>query len=115
MIDGRRGVLRMWVGSPQGVSARSEPFSSADVLVGQAQLCSFSLPLTEQAGVSLTSALTTGPFTPITGTGTAAEKYTGAALCGVPQGKLKVVKPVTKGTFSGSPAAKCVHLWGLQL
>ncbi len=34
-------------------------------------------------------------------TGPAAEKYTGAALCGVPQGKLNVVNAVTEGTFTG--------------
>ena len=63
---------------------------------------SFNLPLTEVAGALLTSTLTKGPFTPLTGTGTASEKYTGAALCGVPQGSKGIVKPVTKGTFSGS-------------
>jgi alpha-tubulin suppressor-like RCC1 family protein len=63
---------------------------------------SFSLPLTEQAGASLTSTLTKGPFMPLTGTGTASEKFTGAALCGVPQGALKVIKAVTKGTFTAS-------------
>ena len=63
---------------------------------------SFSLPLTEQAGASFTSALTKGPFTPLTFFGMVSESYTNAAICGVPQGKLGVIKPVKKGTFSGS-------------
>jgi YVTN family beta-propeller protein len=64
---------------------------------------SFSLPLAEeQAGTSLTSSLTKGPFTPLTLVGTVSESYTDAAVCGVPQGKRGVVKPVKKGTFSGS-------------
>jgi hypothetical protein len=42
------------------------------------------------------------PFTPLTLVGTVSESYTNAAICGVPQGKLGVIKPVAKGTFSGS-------------
>jgi YVTN family beta-propeller protein len=64
---------------------------------------SFSLPLAEQqAGTSFTSALTKGPFTPLTLLGTVSESYTNAAICGVPQGKRGVIKVVNKGTFSGS-------------
>ncbi len=63
---------------------------------------SFSLPVTEKAGASLAGALTSGSFTPATLAGTASESYTGAALCGVPQGSKGVVKAVTKGTVSGS-------------
>ena len=63
---------------------------------------SLSLPLAEQAGASLASALTKGPFTPRTLVGTVSESYTNAAFCGVPQGKKGVIKVVRKGTFSGS-------------
>jgi hypothetical protein len=63
---------------------------------------SFSLPLTEQPGASLASSLTKGPFTPVTLLGTVSESYTYAAICGVPQGKLGVIKSVKNGTFSGS-------------
>ena len=31
-----------------------------------------------------------------------AESFTGAATCGVPQGKRQIVKPVRAGTFSTS-------------
>ena len=61
---------------------------------------SFSLPLTEQAGTFFTSALTTGPFTPLTLSWMVSERYTNAAVCGVLKGKL--IKPVKIGTFSGS-------------
>jgi len=61
-----------------------------------------SMPLTETPDIAFSGEVTTGPNSPLTLTGTATEKYTGAALCGVPQGKLGVVKVVKKGTFSGS-------------
>jgi hypothetical protein len=60
------------------------------------------LPLTEAAGVALSSELESGPYSPLTLSGTASESYTNAAICGVPQGKHGVIKAVTKGTFSGS-------------
>ena len=62
----------------------------------------FSLPLTETAGIALSSELESGPYSPLTLSGTASESYTNAAICGVPQGKKGVIKAVTKGTFSGS-------------
>ncbi len=61
-----------------------------------------SMPLTETPEIAFSGEVTTGPHSPLTLTGTATEKYTGAALCGVPQGKLGVVKVVKKGTFTGS-------------
>jgi alpha-tubulin suppressor-like RCC1 family protein len=61
-----------------------------------------SLPLTETAGIALSGELESGPYSPLTLSGTASESYTNAAICGVPQGKKGVIKAVTKGTFSGS-------------
>jgi YVTN family beta-propeller protein len=64
---------------------------------------SFSLPLAEeQAGTSLSGALTKGPFTPLTLLGTVSESYTNGAICGVPQGSKGVIHVVKKGTFSGA-------------
>jgi hypothetical protein len=62
----------------------------------------FSLPLTETAGIALSSELESGPYSPLTLSGTASETYTNAAICGVPQGSKGIVKAVTKGTFSES-------------
>lgn len=41
----------------------------------------------------------------LTASGAASESYTNAAQCGVPQGKKQIIKPVTKGTFTGSAVA----------
>ena len=57
-----------------------------------------SLPLTETAGIALSGELESGPYSPLMLSGTASESYTNAAICG----KGRVVKAVTKGTFTGS-------------
>jgi hypothetical protein len=62
-----------------------------------------STALTETAGSAFSDELETGPYGPATLSGTLAQTYTGAATCGVPQGKHMIVKAVTKGTFTGSP------------
>ena len=61
-----------------------------------------SMPLTETPEIVLSSKLESGPYSPLTLSGTASESYINAALCGVPQGRHGVVKAVKKGTFSGS-------------
>ena len=61
---------------------------------------SFGFSVAGGGAAPLTSALTTGPFTPMTLSGTVSESYTNAATCGVPQGRLGIIKAVTKGTFS---------------
>jgi YVTN family beta-propeller protein len=61
-----------------------------------------SLPLTETADIAFSSELETGPNSPSTLSGTISENYINAGICGVPQGKRRVIKPVTKGTFTGS-------------
>ena len=68
----------------------------------------FSMPLTETPGIALASELESGPYSPLTLSGTATESYTNAATCGIPQGRKGVVKPVTKGTFSGSFSGSAV-------
>jgi hypothetical protein len=60
------------------------------------------MPLTETSGIALSGELEGGPYSPLTLSGTVSESYTNAAICGVPQGSRGVIKPVTKGTFSGS-------------
>jgi len=62
-----------------------------------------SLPLSETGGVALTGELESGPYSPLTLSGTASESYTNAAKCGLPQGKS--VTAVTKGRFTGSAVA----------
>jgi len=62
-----------------------------------------SLPLTETAGIAFSSELETGPYSLSTLSGTVSESYTNAATCGVPQ--EGIIKPVTKGTFTGSAIA----------
>jgi hypothetical protein len=62
----------------------------------------FVATLTEAAEIPLSSELESGPYSPLTLSGTATESYMNAATCGVPQEKNGVIKPVTKGTFSGS-------------
>lgn len=63
------------------------------------------LPLSEVAMTGLSGTLSGGPFG-ATHTGISAasvfESFTGASLCGQPQGRLKVVKPVKSGIFSTS-------------
>jgi hypothetical protein len=59
-----------------------------------------SLPLTETE-VALSGAIATGPYSPLTLSGTASEKYTGGMTCGEKVGK-KAAKAVKKGTFTGS-------------
>jgi hypothetical protein len=60
---------------------------------------SFDLPLAEGAEAQLAGSLESGPFSPGTIYGTAAESFTEASSCGMPvKGK---VKPVKKATFSG--------------
>jgi hypothetical protein len=60
--------------------------------------------LTETSGASFSGAVTTGPYTPLTFAGTAAESYAGGSTCGEKVGK-KAAKAVKKGTFSGSPVS----------
>lgn len=60
------------------------------------------VPLTETAGVALSGELESGPYSPRSLSGTVSESYTNAAICGVPQGRKGIIKPVTKGTFTGS-------------
>jgi len=62
-----------------------------------------SLPLIETAGIAFSSELETGPYSLSTLSGTVSETYTNAATCGVPQ--EGIIKPVTKGTFTGSAIA----------
>jgi hypothetical protein len=62
------------------------------------------LPLSEAPLTGMTGSLTGGPFETATNMSAASvfESFTGASLCGVPQGKKEVVKPVKAGTFSTS-------------
>jgi hypothetical protein len=62
------------------------------------------MPLSEVALTGLSGTLSGGPFSsPASLSATSvAESFTGASMCGVPQGKLKIVKPVKAGTFSTS-------------
>ncbi len=57
--------------------------------------------LTETPGISFSGEAATGSYSPLTFTGTATQSYADAATCGLP-GKLGAVKPVKKGTLSGS-------------
>jgi len=62
------------------------------------------VPLSEVPMAGVSGTLKGGPFealTPIKA-GSISESFTGASTCGVPQGKLKIVKPVKAGTFSTS-------------
>jgi len=62
------------------------------------------MPLSEVPLTGISGTLKGGPFeasTPIKAA-SISESFTGASQCGVPQGKLKVVKPVKVGTFSTS-------------
>jgi hypothetical protein len=65
----------------------------------------FSFPLTRAAVVALSGGLESGPYSSLALSGTVTESYTNAAKCGVPQGRLAVVKPVTKASFTGSAVA----------
>jgi FG-GAP repeat len=60
-----------------------------------------SLRLTETPEVALSGALESGPYSPLTLSGTVTESYTGGSTCGEKLGK-KAAKAVKKGTFSGS-------------
>jgi hypothetical protein len=60
------------------------------------------LLLGETPGIAFAGALGSGPYSPLTLSGSVSEHYTNAATCAVPQGKRGVIKAVTKGTFSGS-------------
>lgn len=66
----------------------------------KASIGTLSLPLTEADGVALSGAVITGPYSPLTLSGTANETYTGGATCGEKVGK-KAAPVVKKGTFSG--------------
>ena len=62
------------------------------------------MPLSEVSLTGISGTLKGGPLeasTPMKAS-SIAESFTGASLCGVPQGKLQVVKPVKVGTFSTS-------------
>lgn len=62
------------------------------------------MPLSEAPMTGMSGTLTGGVFSTATSFNAASvfESFKGASLCGVPQGKLKVVKPVKSGTFSTS-------------
>jgi YVTN family beta-propeller protein len=64
-----------------------------------------SMPLTETPEIAFSAELTTGPYSPLMLTGTATERYTGAATCGEKVGK-KAAKAVKTGTFSGSAVSQ---------
>jgi hypothetical protein len=62
------------------------------------------VPLSEVPMTGISGTLSGGPFaaaTPMKAS-SIAESFTGASNCGLPQGKLKIVKPVKAGTFSTS-------------
>ncbi|TMK27117.1 MAG: hypothetical protein E6G62_00775 [Actinobacteria bacterium] len=62
------------------------------------------VPLSEAALTGISGTLTGGPFdtsTPIKAA-LIVESFKGASMCGQPQGKLQIVKPVKAGTFSTS-------------
>jgi len=62
------------------------------------------MPLSEAPLTGMSGTLTGGPFSTATSFRAASvfESFKGASLCGVPQGKLKVIKPVKSGSFSTS-------------
>jgi hypothetical protein len=62
------------------------------------------MPLSEAPLIGMSGTLTGGPFAAATNFKAASvfESFTGASLCGVPQGKNKVIKPVKAGVFSTS-------------
>ncbi len=59
-----------------------------------------SMSLTETPDIAFSAEVTSGPYAPLTLTGTATESYTGGATCGEKVGK-KAVKAVKEGTLSG--------------
>jgi hypothetical protein len=61
----------------------------------------FSLPITEVAGASLSGLVQSGPFEGDAISGTVSETYTGGAECGKAEGRKKA-KKVNKGALSGS-------------
>jgi hypothetical protein len=63
------------------------------------------MPLTETPDIAFSAEVTTGSYSPLTLTGTATERYAGAATCGEKIGN-KAAKVVKKGTFSGSAVAQ---------
>ncbi len=56
------------------------------------------------AGVALSGALASGPYSPLSLSGSVSETFTGGSTCGVPVGS-KAAKAVKKGTFAGSAVA----------
>jgi len=62
------------------------------------------LPLSEAPLTGMTGTMIGGPFASATSFKAEAvsESFKGAALCGVPQGKLQTIKPVKAGVFSTS-------------
>jgi hypothetical protein len=63
------------------------------------------MPLTETPDIAFSAEVTTGSYSPLTLTGTAKERYTGAATCGEQIGK-KAMKAVKRGTFGGSAVSQ---------
>jgi hypothetical protein len=63
------------------------------------------MPLTETPEIAFSAEVTAGSYSPLTLTGTATERYAGAATCGEKVGK-KAAKAVKKGTFSGSEVSQ---------
>ena len=62
------------------------------------------LPLSETPLTGMTGTVSGGPFTSVTRfkADAVSESFKGAALCGVPQGKLQTIRPVKAGVFSTS-------------
>jgi len=55
--------------------------------------------------VALAGALTSGPYSRPSLSGTVSEKFAGGSTCGVPEEGKKKAKAVKKGTFTGSVVA----------
>ena len=51
-----------------------------------------SLPLTDVAGIAVSGELESGPYSPLTLSGTVSESYTNVVICGVPQGRLGLIR-----------------------
>jgi len=62
------------------------------------------MPLSEAPLTGLSGSISGGPFSTATPIKAASvfESFTGASICGVPQGKKAIIKPVKTGTFSTS-------------
>ncbi len=61
----------------------------------------FSVPITEVPGASVSGFISKGPFLEDSISGTVSQTYTGGPSCGVSEGKKKA-KKVSKGTLTGT-------------